>query len=198
MSDNFALVDTIYRSRMTMLDILEARGYEVGPYRKFSPAEASAALMSLPGLSFTVVKKEDATQECQVRYINNMTRPKLEVFFDDILPEQTERIEVVVMLQGPIADSHHAIALKQYMKMKETPEGGKVRAKLRVSFFSMDMIVINPMRHVLVPKHEIVPEEKHKALMSSMYITSKSKFPEIRYLRYLPFSRLEVSGKHAL
>jgi len=186
MNDNFAFVDSIYRSRMTLLDILEKRNYDVNAYRKFSPAEAAAAATSLPGLSFTVYKKNEAQndnekQECQVRYINNMTRPKLETFFDDIPEERTEHTEVIVMQQAPIADAHHAIALKQYMKMKELPTGEKVRAKLRVTFFCMDMIVVNPLTHVLVPKHEIVPESEHKGLMASMYITTKSKFPEIKF-----------------
>ena len=186
MNDNFAFVDSIYRSRLTLLDILERRNYDVAMYRKFSPAEAAAAATALPGLSFTVYKKADAQQdgekyECQVRYINNMTRPKLETFFDDIPEERTEYTEVIVMQQGPIADAHHAIALKQYMKMKDLPTGEKVRAKLRVSFFCMDMIVVNPTSHVLVPKHEIIPESEHKSLMASMYITTKSKFPEIKF-----------------
>ena len=186
MNDNFAFVDSIYRSRLTLLDILEKRNYDVAMYRKFSPAEAAAAATALPGLSFTVYKKADAQQddekyECQVRYINNMTRPKLETFFDDIPEERTEYTEVIVMQQAPIADAHHAIALKQYMKMKDLPTGEKVRAKLRVSFFCMDMIVVNPTSHVLVPKHEIVPENEHKGLMASMYITTKSKFPEIKF-----------------
>jgi DNA-directed RNA polymerase subunit H len=186
MNDNFAFVDSIYRSRLTLLDILEKRNYDVAMYRKFSPAEAAAAATALPGLSFTVYKKADAQQddekhECQVRYINNMTRPKLETFFDDIPEERTEYTEVIVMQQAPLADAHHAIALKQYMKMKDLPTGEKVRAKLRVSFFCMDMIVVNPTSHVLVPKHEIVPESEHKGLMASMYITTKSKFPEIKF-----------------
>jgi DNA-directed RNA polymerase subunit H len=186
MNDNFAFVDSIYRSRLTLLDILEKRNYDVAMYRKFSPAEAAAAATALPGLSFTVYKKAEAQQddekhECQVRYINNMTRPKLETFFDDIPEERTEHTEVIIMQQGPIADAHHAIALKQYMKMKELPTGEKVRAKLRVSFFCMDMIVVNPMSHVLVPKHDIIPESEHKSLMASMYITTKSKFPEIKF-----------------
>jgi DNA-directed RNA polymerase subunit H len=181
MNDNFALVDTIYRSRLTLLDILERRGYEVESYRKFSPVEAAAAVSSLPGLSFTTFKKEKKDQVCQVRYINNMTRPKLEEFFDDIPEDDLERTEVVVMMQGPVADAHHVIALKQYMKMRDLSTGEKVRSKLRISFFSMETIVVNPLTHVLVPPHEIVPEEMHKKLMSSMYITSKTKFPEIKF-----------------
>jgi DNA-directed RNA polymerase subunit H (RpoH/RPB5) len=115
---------------------------------------------------------------CDVRYAN-VSRQKLDTFFDDIDDDNTENTEVIVMMINPVVDAHHVIALKQYMKMKES--GEKERRKLRVSFFSIEMLVINPMKHVLVPKHQIVPQEYHKELMDSMYITSKSKFPEIKF-----------------
>jgi len=179
MSDNFVFIDNIYRSRMTLLDILEERGYLVDIYRKFSPAEATAAAASFPSLSFKVVKKTDDKKVCDVRYAT-ISRQKLESFFDDIADEDTENTEVVVMLDVPIADAHHVVALKQYMKSTEDA-GEKKRRKLRVSFFSIYTIVINPLRHVLVPKHEIVPEEEHKPLMDALYVTSKAKFPEIKF-----------------
>ena len=116
---------------------------------------------------------------CEVRYAV-ISRQRLESFFDDILDENTENTEVIVMLDVPVVEAHHTVALKQYMKLTEDV-GEKKRRKLRVSFFSIYMIVINPMKHVLVPKHEIVPEEEHKQLMESMYIISKSKFPEIKF-----------------
>jgi len=182
MNDNFVFIDNIYRSRMTLLDILEVRGYDTAKYRKFSPAEATAAAASFPSLSFQVSKKEDEAKVCQVRYAN-ISRQKLDTFFDDIEDEKSESTEVVVMMSGPISDAHHVIALKQYMKMKEEPneKGEKMRRKLRVSFFSIYMIVVNPMNHVLVPKHTIVPDDQHAELMASMYITAKSKFPEIKF-----------------
>jgi len=184
MNDSFVLIDNIYRSRMTLLDILEARGYDVDIYRKFSPAEATAAAAasSLAALNFTASKKGDATKKCDVRYAN-VTRPKLETFFDDIADADSENVEVVVMIDTHVINTHHLCALKQYMKLKEEPNqtGEKVRRKLRVSFFCIDMLVVNPLKHVLVPKHEIVPEKDHKELMASMYITAKSKFPEIKF-----------------
>lgn len=178
MNDNFVFIDNVYRSRMTLLDILEERGYNVDKYRKFSPAEATAAAVAFPSLSFKVSKKDDETKVCDVRYAT-ISRQKLDTFFDDIDDDDTENTEVIVMMIAPVADAHHMIALKQYMKQKES--GEKERRKLRVSFFSIPMLVINPMKHMLVPKHEIVPAEKHKELMDSMYITSKSKFPEIKF-----------------
>lgn len=178
MNDNFVFIDNIYRSRMTLLDILEGRGYDVSKYRKFSPVEATAAVAAFPSLSFKVSKKDDETKVCDVRYAN-VSRQKLDTFFDDIEDDDAENTEVIVMMSGPLADAHHVIALKQYMKMKENES--KERRKLRVSFFSIYMLVNNPLKHMMVPKHEIVDPAYHKELMDSMYITSKSKFPEIKF-----------------
>ena len=179
MADNFVFIDNIYRSRQSLLDILEERDYDVAAYRKFSPAEATAAADAFTGLSFKVSKKSDATKVCEVRYAN-ISRQKLDTFFDEISDDASENTEVIVMMSGAVTDAHHLIALKQYMKLRDdTAE--KVRRKLRVSFFSIYMLVVNPTKHILVPKHEIVPEAEHKNLMESMYITSKSKFPEIKF-----------------
>jgi DNA-directed RNA polymerase subunit H (RpoH/RPB5) len=178
MNDNFIFIDNVYRSRQTLLDILEDRGYNVEKYRKFSPAEATAAATAFPSLSFKVPKKDDETKICDVRYAN-ISRQKLDTFFNDIDDADTENTEVIVMMMGPVADAHHVVALKQYMKLKES--GDKERRKLRVSFFSIETIVINPMKHVLVPKHQIVPPAAHTELMNSLYITAKTKLPEIKF-----------------
>ena len=181
MDNNFVFIDAIYRSRMTLLDILGDRGYDVEKYRKFSPDEATAAVAHYAGLSFKVTKP-DSEQVCDVRYAS-ITRQSLDAFFDYISPEESPNTEVVVMMQTPIADAHHVCALKQYVKYTDAVDenGVKLRRKLRVSFFNIYTIVVNPLKHVLVPKHEIVPEAEHKQLMDSMYIVSKSKFPEIKF-----------------
>jgi DNA-directed RNA polymerase subunit H len=127
-----------------------------------------------------VQKKEDPTQVCDVRYAN-ITRQRLDTFFDDIEDDDSERTEVIVIMSNPVLEAHHHAALKQYTKPKSTDTNEVVRRKLRVSFFSVYMLVVNPLKHVLVPKHELVPEEKHKELMASLYVTSKSRFPEIKF-----------------
>jgi len=159
---------------MNLLDILEERGYNVEKYRKFSPAEATAAVTALPSLSFKVYNKDNKL--CDVRYAN-ISRQKLDKFFDDIEDDESENTEVIIMMIVPVSDAHHMVALKQYIKLKESGE----KRKLRVSFFSIDTLVVNPLKHVLVPKHEILPPDQHADLMQSMYITAKSKFPEIKF-----------------
>lgn len=183
MNDNFVFIDNLYRSRMTLLDILADRGYDVERYRKFSPAEATVAAEFLPSLSFTATKSNNPEQLCDIRYVTS-SRPKLDTFFNDVTDEKSETTEVIVMMESSVAEIHHQTALKQYMKWKEpVDDQPKTRRKLRVSFFSIYALVVNPLRHVLVPKHEIVldTEDAHKKLMESMYITAKTKFPEIKF-----------------
>jgi glycogen synthase kinase 3 beta len=105
------------------LDILEHRGYQVDAYRKFSPAEATAAVAvatakNFPSLNFKVFKKEDKTHVCDVRY-TTFTRQMADEFFNDIEDANSELTEVVVMMPIPTAVLHHTVALKQYMKMKQ-------------------------------------------------------------------------------
>lgn len=165
----FETIDNIYRSRITLLDILEERGFEVTAFRKFSPIEIAAAAAAFPSLSFEVSKKEDATKVCQVRYAK-VGRQKLMSFFDDISDEQVPNTEVIVMMLEPVNDTHHQVALQIYLSRK-----------LRVGFFSVFQLVNNPMRHVLVPKHTLVPPEEHAALLEKYNIPSKAKFPLIRF-----------------
>ena len=40
---------------------------------------------------------------------------------------------------------------------------------------------MNPLKHYLVPAHEIIPRDQHEVLMKGLYITQKSQFPLIRY-----------------
>jgi DNA-directed RNA polymerase subunit H (RpoH/RPB5) len=165
----FETIDNLYRSRITLLDILEERGYEVTKFRKFSPIEIAAAAAAFPSLSFEVNKKEDAEKVCQVRYAK-VGRQKLISFFEDIPEDNVPKTEVIVMMLEPVNDTHHQVALQLYLTRK-----------LRVGFFSIFQLVNNPMRHVLVPKHTIVPPEEHAALLEKYHIPSKSKMPMIRF-----------------
>jgi DNA-directed RNA polymerase subunit H len=170
---NFEDIDTIYRSRKTLLDILEKRGYNTLPYSKFSPEEISAAVPTaddFPSLGFKASKKDASDpMKCNVLYMAIISRQKLAspAFLE--LFEKPDS-ETIIMMLAPVADHHHQAALNAFLKFKT-----------RVSFFTIFHIVNNPMDHILVPKHEIVPPDEHKAIMDHFNMTSKSKFPLIRF-----------------
>ncbi len=165
-------IDIVYRSRITLLDILEERGYDVETYRKFSPDEITHAIGNFPGLSFTVKKKADSSKVCEVRYEEKMARQQTEAYPKDLddIDVATHEIIVVTNPDNEIADYHHQRALELYLKNK-----------LQIAFFCTSYIVNNPMRHILVPKHEIVPLEEHDALMKQLRLTKKTNLPLIRF-----------------
>jgi DNA-directed RNA polymerase subunit H len=170
---NFSDIEDIYRSRKTLLDILELRGYDTNPFRNFSPEEIAAALPTidnLPALSFNVNKKDPSDKKiCFVRY-GNYKRQKLAGIAEDA-PDMTIG-ETIMLIMEPVAEHHHLLALKSYLK-KEAP--------VLISFFWISHIVNNPLNHVLVPKHEIVQQEDEKAIMDKFHMITKYKFPSIRF-----------------
>lgn len=167
---NFEYVDSIYRSRLTLLNILQERGFVVDKYRKFSPAEIFVAKEAYAGLSFTVNKRDDPEYRCEVMY-SHMTRQKLEALLLNLEPDTPHPNEYIFMITDMVTDVHHQLALKAYM----------MNNKLRVSFFSVHNLVFDPRQHILVPHQELVPESEHAAIMESWNITSKAQMPMIRY-----------------
>jgi len=164
---DFETIDNVYRSRKTLMDILELRGFDTAPYQNFSPIEVAAASVSetFAPLGFIATSKTDPKRFCDVRYAR-VTRQKMASFFEK---DEDTNTEIIVMTLDPVADMHHQMALRLVLK------------SIRVSFFYIPHIVNNPMLHTLVPKHELVPADKEKALMESFHIRSKSKFPLIRF-----------------
>jgi DNA-directed RNA polymerase subunit H (RpoH/RPB5) len=170
---NASDIEDIYRSRKTLLDILELRGYDTNPFRNFSPEEIAAAVPgpeNLPALSFNLKKKDTADKRvCYVRY-GKFSRQKLVNTFESA-PNSTVG-ETIVLTMDPVLDVHHQLALKLYFT-KPDP--------ILVSFFWISHIVNNPLNHILVPKHEIVPEEEVQPIMDKFNMIAKSKFPLIRF-----------------
>lgn len=172
MGDSFEIVDHVYRSRITLLDILEERGYDVAKFRKFSPAEivAAATDAEFSGLSFKATKKADSSQVIEVRYTAYPKTQLIGAIKESVEHEDPAKYELIVFMQAPVVDQHHEASVRLFMANA-----------LRVSFFSFYQLVNNPMRHVMVPKHAIVPKDEHAELMESFHITSIAKFPMIRY-----------------
>ena len=190
-------IEKVYRSRQTVLDILRERGYDtVGP-EKFGPEEIREAL-ALGGvgggkaLEFTVTAKEDAPNAATptVRVYVFMTRlkNKLPGFIQSLeipigavdpsarqpdklgSPVDPEQTSIICLINDPVVSVFNQASVSAWNLRK-----------LRLTFFNIDSFQMNPLRHYLVPKHEVVPPETHAALMKDRYITSKAQFPLIRY-----------------
>lgn len=178
---NFELFDHVFRSRITLLNILSERGYNTKPYEKFGPDEIEAMVIAGQDALRMDLEKTDtssATQptKCRVLYSLQKLKQRLPGFLrlltntdDNDDPVDPKTTEVIVMLATPEGESvvevYHAAAYEQWSSKK-----------LRISFFRIANLVNHPSDHILVPKHEKV----NKANLP-FSLTERIKLPLIRF-----------------
>lgn len=197
MSVTFELIDQLYRSRKTILQILKDRDYNTKPYENFGPAEIEAMLVGKntapsstdrePGQAFRIDVERIADpnskwadspiKKCRVVYVFSRLKNRLSTFATNLLdPEVADRVnpantEVIVVLalpEGePVVDSFHGDAYKCWSEWK-----------LRISYFRLANLVIHPSEHVLVPKHEYIPKKDAEKLFPP---SERIKLPFIRF-----------------
>lgn len=180
---DFEYIDALYRSRMTMLDILESQGFEVSKYRGFSPKEVEAMNIDMEQIgTIDVNHKKDKEKKARIIYLSTtFNRKKTQTILDrlqagfveedeDMSDEDAENLTSYVMVNETVSDIHHVEAINIWLNRK-----------LRVYFCSIYNFVNNPTKHILVPPHEIVPSEQHEELLKSLFINSKSQLPSIKY-----------------
>jgi DNA-directed RNA polymerase subunit H len=178
----YGLIDTIYRSRVTLLAMLDTRGYNTEPYKRFSPKEIEVMIGDDQignALRMDLTRREGVgPQKCVVIYRFQKQKSKLATLMaeilDDDVPEEykitPENTEVIVILNEPIVDTFHALAYKEF----------KLR-KLRIRFFEAKRIITDPTTFVIVPKHEKIEEEEARKVMNDLYLKSKKQLPIIRF-----------------
>ena len=172
--------DILFRSRKTLLSILDKKGYDITPYEKFGPWEIEAMIQSKDKntlhMKLSQKKELNVQFNCVVVYCLNRVKLSLPNFLlsfvKEYYEEKTEKnkkyegnyiknpetTEVIVILLEPVnaVDAFDNASLMMYNKHK-----------LRMSFFQANNLVNNPSDHILVPKHELidpkdVPELKKK------------------------------------
>jgi len=180
---NYESIDILYRSRITLLEHLEADGYDTKPYSKFSPKEimemvkAGPVAGAPPALMMELNRKtptEGLHSKCLVVYTIGKIKQKLSVFTQKIINNEestfdAKTTEVIIITMEPIGTNFHAMSL-----LCHNAHSAKVR------YFQAAAIVNNPMKHILVPKHERVPASEEQALLKENY-AKKSQLPLIRY-----------------
>ena len=192
--ENTPFEDVLIRSRITILDMMEQRGYETGPYRKITAGDL-VKLHSGPdtdSLRIDIVHKEDPERKAIILYM--LDNIKQRVGSGDIVnkllastdepatgkyasggidPKTTEVIIIYKMLDKMSAEnteSYDKAALEAWAKNK-----------FKIQFFPITRLVNNPMKHVLQPKFELVSEEQKKIIMKECYARDLSHFPFIKF-----------------
>ena len=178
---SYEVIDVLYRSRVTLLEHLDSVGYNTQPFSKFSPKEivemvkAGPVAGAPPALSMELTKKDDSApyEKCLVVYTIGKIKQKLQAFTKKIIdPEEgfdSATTELIIITLEPIAPNFHAASFQFWMG-----------TQTKVRYFQAAAIVNNPLKHMLVPKHEKVPADQEDALLKGLHAT-KTQLPLIRF-----------------
>jgi DNA-directed RNA polymerase subunit H (RpoH/RPB5) len=174
------MLDLIVRSRPTILEILENRGYDVGGYKGVSPEEIFRMAATSPALLKIIAEaKPDGPAPMKrmivLYWVDGAYRHKVEAELrtykeegpDEFNPENDE---LMVIHAEPPHVSYHTEALHQW-----------TRSKTRVGFFCLRNVISNPARHIFVPTHRKLSAEEATALLAGLHLDSRSKLAHIKY-----------------
>lgn len=179
------IVLRLLRSRKTILEILSKRGYNTKPFENFGPDEITLMLSDRvkndEAFRMDLERPAESTDtgitQCRVLYsLQTKLKPRLPYFVADLIspessdPVEAKTTEVIVLVNEPVAEIFHSAAYEQFQKNK-----------LRIFFFPIANLVVNPSEHMLVPKHERVPTQEHAALMKKYNVERKSQLEWIRF-----------------
>jgi hypothetical protein len=172
-----SIADILIRSRNTVLDILEERGYDVLPYRNIAPEQILTLLEGNPrSLDMLIKKKPESTAPSEraavVYMIQDRLRTRLGTFTRDIYEtdELTRADDIMVLVNEPWHESFDKTSLQMWQTQKA-----------RMTFFHIKQVVVHPGHHVLVPPHRKLNAEEAKAEMTRWSVTQKSQFPLIKH-----------------
>lgn len=177
---DYETLDVLYKSRQTLLKILAGRGYNTKPYEKFGPVEIGAMGAAGPAAFRMDLERSgpERITKCRVVYSFARIKNRLASFLneqkgeegDDTFDPATTEL-IVILLLDDIVEAFHLASLSALA----SPD------KLRVSFFKAHSIVNNPLEHILVPKHTLMPPSQHAEFLKANKIKSKDNLPIIKY-----------------
>ncbi len=178
------IADILVRSRQTILDILEDRGYDTTTYRNISPTQILTLAEGHPrALDIVVPKRADSQAPCEravvVYSLQDRIKGRLGTFTRDIyeVPPDggganaiTRKDDLLVIINEPYHEQFNKVALHAWQMQKA-----------RMTFFHLKEVVIHLGRHVLVPPHRKLSDEEAKAEMERLHVTQRAQLPLIKH-----------------
>jgi DNA-directed RNA polymerase subunit H (RpoH/RPB5) len=177
-------LELIVRSRPTILEILDNRGYNVDAHKGISPEEIFHLSIGTQNLlRINAMKKADGPAPLEravvMYWVDGAYRQKLEGEMGKIWkfspaagPDalDPEKDELIVILSEPYHENFHSSAVSMWSKHKA-----------RVSFFPLKNVITNPAKHVFVPPHRKLNDEERDAVVAALHLKSRFELPHIKF-----------------
>lgn len=208
--ESTSLEYVLIQSRITILDLLERRGYDSSPFRKFIGPEAGKQFVKAftqsrvgpdddksikdntslgpHGLNMTLKAKDGSNRIVHVDYspynikqsVGNGSYTAAVEEKYDGSTEKTTEVEYVVLYMMNPAEVKTAVDDKD-SPYDRAALSAWVSKKKRIQFFPIQRLVCNPLDHILQPKFEIVPKEELADLKKKWHMKGLDDLPKIRF-----------------
>ena len=185
-----SLLNKITKSRRTIIDMLELRGFNTENYVNFSSEELNVMVKSLDKklnyeimpLDMVVEHKEIEGKKCVVKYVHSQFRKlsKISIFVKEMIENGivNDNDDLVFIVNDKINNIETFYALFDQLYLSD---------KVFVQLFDLNKLLINITKHELVPKMRIVSEEEKLAVKEKYNVENMSNFPII--LSYDPVAQ---------
>jgi len=180
------LISSIYKSRKTILELMETQGYNINDYANFSISEVNSMKLNNQ-LDMLLEKKEE----------NKMTKRKNKLYIrfhlgKTIRPNNIhDMIDDLFNLEQILtAEDTLFVIIKEEMNETLMNELKHIweKDKIFIVVENINRLQFNILNHTLVPAHRIMDEEETNIIMQKYNITNIDQFPQIS--RFDPVARV--------
>lgn len=167
------LIIEIYKSRKTILEILENREFDISEYNNFTYDELHAMIQSQQ--LDLLLKKKDGTKKVYIKYnITKVLRPN----------NIYDIIEDVFHIEKLLTKNDDLIIINKdepNETIQNTVKNIWLQDSIYVSILNIARLQFNILNHTLVPKHSILNNEEKNNFIKYYNITDTKMIPTISY-----------------
>jgi len=170
-------VSIVYKSRRTILELMENLGYDITDYENFSVNEVNSMFLNKQ-LDMFLEKKDknsetNKKQKIYIRYyLTKSIRPQnIQEIIDDLFNLEetlTKDDTLLIVVKEEMNDT-----IKSFIKHVWETEG------IFIVIHNIKRLQFNILQHVLVPKHRIMDEEEITTLKKKYNIQHNNLLPDI-------------------
>ena len=167
------LINDIYKSRKTLLDILETRDFDTSEYNSFTYEELHAMIENHQ-LDF-IVKMRTSEKKVYVKYniVKLLRPPNIYDYVEDLFHIEnvlTKTDDLIIVNKDEPNDT-----------MQTTIKNVWLNDGIYISVLNIARLQFNILEHTLVPKHTLLTPVEREQFITRYNITDNKQIPTISY-----------------
>ena len=170
MDNSSDAISTIFNSRKILMELLEARGYDVSEYNEFSISDVNSMTQNNQ-LDLLLTGKDGKKIFVKYYLAKKLGANNVQDFVDDIFHLEkilTPNDDLLIISKDPANDTMVNL-LKEIWAIE----------KIYVAILNIASLGFNILNHTLVPPHTILTAREKTQIQETYNITEDSQFPEI-------------------